>query len=105
MAIGGVSTMRVMTIAGAMILALSAGSGMAADESEAEAEIDLYAPETVRCERVQVTGSRVRRSRVCMTNEQWADYRAGTTRDARNMLDRSTIDSTNHNRQCGRPEC
>jgi hypothetical protein len=85
--------MKAFIAAGGLVFALAAVPAAAFDDDaneEATEEVDPYAPDAVRCERVAVTGSRVRRTRVCMTNAQWAEQRRAGNRDASRMIDQST---------------
>lgn len=59
-------------------------------EDTVSEEREISRADTMRCSRIWVTGSRVRRTRVCMTNAQWDDYTDGTRRDAAGLLDRAT---------------
>jgi hypothetical protein len=80
-------------LAAAMALSVSLFPAHAIDETlgQESDELDPYAPEAVRCERRAVTGSRVRRVRICMTNAEWADLRDSGNRDAGNLVDSGSI--------------
>lgn len=75
-------------LAAAMALSVSLFPAHAIDETlgQESDELDPYAPEAVRCERRAVTGSRVRRVRICMTNAEWADLRDTENRDADTLI-------------------
>ena len=44
-------------------------------------------PNYIRCERVEETGSLVRRRSVCRTNEEWTRIETGANRDAREAVE------------------
>lgn len=72
---------------GALFLS-AAASAQAPRQSESGASADSN--QTV-CRSIADTGSRLSRSRVCMTRAQWAERR----REARANIDRSQINSRN----------
>ncbi|MBC2776125.1 hypothetical protein H6P80_00695 [Parasphingopyxis sp. GrpM-11] len=82
-----------------MTVALSLFPAYATDEAAGQesAALDPYAPDALRCERRAVTGSRVRRVRICLTNAEWAALRDAGNRDAGNLVDSGSITG------CGRP--
>ena len=64
--------------------AQSAGSTAAG-----EAVVDKSSPDYVRCRRIEVTGSRARKEKICKTNAEWdAIARAGND-SSREQLERS----------------
>lgn len=54
-----------------------------------EAKLDKNDPNAVRCRRLEVTGSLVRKERVCKTNAQWRAISEQQNRDADDMITRS----------------
>lgn len=54
-----------------------------------EAVVDKSSPDYVRCRRIEVTGSRARKEKICKTNAEWeAISRAGND-TSREQLERS----------------
>ena len=51
--------------------------------------VDPNAPDAVKCRKLEITGSLVRKQRICMTNAQWAKSREQQTRDGRDLVERS----------------
>lgn len=73
-------------LAGAAVPAAAQTSGSA---PTAEAVVDRSSPDYVRCRRIEVTGSRARKEKVCKTNAEWeAIARAGND-SSREQLERS----------------
>lgn len=69
----------------ALTLALPASPAMAEDKPK----LDRNDPNAVRCKRLSVTGSLVRKERVCKTNAQWRAISEQQNRDADDLITRS----------------
>lgn len=54
------------------------------------AEVDPTSPEFVRCKRIDVTGSRARKQRVCKTNAEWDRVARAGAELGRDTVERST---------------
>lgn len=52
-------------------------------------KLDPRDPNAVRCKRLEVTGSLVRKERVCKTNAQWRASAEQQNRDADDLITRS----------------
>ncbi len=92
--------MRKFITATVFVCSVAAFPALALADEEAEddtAENDPYAPDAIRCERVAITGSRARRTRVCMTNAEWADQRSAGNRNASELVDNATRDHMQRN--------
>lgn len=72
-------------------LFLSVAAPAAAQSSRQSGSEESAEPNQTVCRSVADTGSRVSRSRVCMTRAQWDERR----REARGNIDRSQINSHN----------
>lgn len=81
----------------ALAIAASENNDGGVEAEDDAAQDDPYAPDAIRCERVAITGSRARRTRVCMTNAEWADQRSAGNRNASELLDNATRDHTQRN--------
>lgn len=53
------------------------------------AKLDRNDPDAVRCKRFQVTGSLVKKERVCRTNAEWRKMSEQQNRDADDLITRS----------------
>ncbi len=53
------------------------------------AKLDPRDPNAVKCRRLEVTGSLVRRERVCRTNAEWRAVSEQQNRDADDLITRS----------------
>lgn len=73
---------KAVMASGLMMIALPA---MAQDG----AKMDRNDPDAVRCKRFQVTGSLVKKERVCKTNAEWRKIAEQQNRDADDMITRS----------------
>ena len=92
--------MKTIVALGGLLAVVAAAPAAAVedeDNTQTAGEDDPYAPDAVRCERVPVTGSRIRRVRVCMTNAEWAAQRDAGNRNATDILDNATRDHTQRN--------
>lgn len=96
-----ISTCLAAAAAAAAVLATPASASVvapailtqAAPAATEEAEKEKPGPDTVECRRVKVTGSRVKRKRICMTLAQWeAQGRSGRAM-ATGMQDAGTLDA------------
>ncbi len=67
------------------------GSSVVADAQApaADTKLDRNDPNAVRCRRLEVTGSLVRKERVCKTNAEWRAISEQQNRDADDMITRS----------------
>ncbi|CCW19796.1 hypothetical protein EBBID32_41660 [Sphingobium indicum BiD32] len=54
-----------------------------------KAPLDKNDPDAVRCKRFQVTGSLVKKERVCKTNAEWRAISEQQNRDADDIITRS----------------
>ncbi|RJG57951.1 hypothetical protein D0Z70_01765 [Sphingobium terrigena] len=54
-----------------------------------KAPLDKNDPNAVRCKRFQVTGSLVKKERVCKTNAEWRTITEQQNRDADDIITRS----------------
>jgi hypothetical protein len=75
---------RILNAAIAVAL-LSSGTVMA----EKPAKLDRSDPNAVRCKSLKVTGSLVKRERICRTNAEWRASSDQENRDAENLIERS----------------
>ncbi|MDI1296545.1 MAG: hypothetical protein PSY12_11790 [bacterium] len=71
-------------------LSLMAASVCAVAQSpEPAAKLDKNDPNAVRCRRLDVTGSLVRKERICKTNAQWRAIGEQQNRDADDLITRN----------------
>ncbi len=80
-------------IAGLVIAGVMCGSGAQAtislvDPAPTE-RLDPRDPNYMRCRKLQVTGSLVKKERVCKTNAEWAKVTEDMQRNADNLIGRS----------------
>jgi hypothetical protein len=68
---------------------LGSSVGVDAQAPAADAKLDRNDPNAVRCRRLEVTGSLVRKERVCKTNAEWRAISEQQNRDADDMITRS----------------
>lgn len=73
------------------VSAQSEGSETAAESAAVEDSIDPS--QRIRCRTRRVTGSNARRVRICMTLAEWEETYTSGNRDARDVYDRSRINS------------
>lgn len=52
-------------------------------------KIDTRAPDYVRCRKLSVTGSLVKKERICKTNAEWAKASETTQNDANDLVTRN----------------
>lgn len=57
--------------------------------AEDKPKLDRNDPNAVRCKRLEVTGSLVRKERVCRTNAEWRAISEQQNRDADDLITRS----------------
>jgi hypothetical protein len=57
--------------------------------AEDKAALDRNDPNAVRCKRIAVTGSLVRKERTCRTNAEWKKISEQQNRDADDLITRS----------------
>jgi len=50
--------------------------------------------ETVRCKRLEQTGSFVKKTKVCHTEKEWRDFQAKVKRDLRAMDDAAKVNAS-----------
>lgn len=79
--------MRFYLPALALISAISAP--VMAENPAPEAKLPRDHPDAVRCKRLDVTGSLVKKERVCKTNAQWRAIAEQNNRDADDIITRS----------------
>lgn len=77
--------MRVLKVMMTACLAVMALPAMA----EEPPKLDRNDPNAVRCRRFAVTGSLVKKERVCKTNAEWRSISDQQNRDADDMITRS----------------
>ncbi len=77
--------MKFVKAALASTLVLMAVPAMA----ESQAKLDRNDPNAVRCKRLSVTGSLVKKERVCKTNAEWRTISEQQNRDADDLITRS----------------
>lgn len=77
--------MRIFKAVMASSLILMAMPALAQDK----APLDKNDPNAVRCKRFQVTGSLVKKERVCKTNAEWRAITEQQNRDADDIITRS----------------
>lgn len=70
------------------MLILAVGLMLTAADAPAP-KADRNDPAAVRCRRLDVTGSLVRKERICKTNAEWRAIREQQGRDAEDLIDRS----------------
>lgn len=73
-----------LVISAAPALAQTTASG-----STAEAAVDKSSPDYVRCRRIEVTGSRARKEKICKTNAEWEAVAKAGNDSSREQLERS----------------
>ncbi|MBB5984238.1 hypothetical protein [Sphingobium lignivorans] len=73
----------------ALLLATPVAPAMAQPESAEPAKLPKDHPDAVRCRRLEVTGSLVRKQRVCKTNAEWLASREQQQGDADDLVTRS----------------
>lgn len=71
-----------------LALAAMAQPGQTAEEKQV-ASAERNNAETVRCRKFAVTGSLVKKERICKTNAQWRAISEQQNRDADNLIERS----------------
>ncbi|WP_228227340.1 hypothetical protein [Sphingobium soli] len=57
--------------------------------SQEKANLDRNDPDAIRCKRLQVTGSLVRKTRVCKTNAEWKAIVDYQNREAADLVERN----------------
>lgn len=57
--------------------------------AQEQPKLDRNDPNAVRCKRLEVTGSLVRKERICKTNAQWRAISEQQNRDADDLITRS----------------
>ncbi|QGP80311.1 hypothetical protein [Sphingobium sp. CAP-1] len=57
--------------------------------ADTPAKLDRNDPNAVRCKRLDVTGSLVRKERVCKTNAEWRTISEQQNRDADDLIGRN----------------
>lgn len=68
---------------------LPAPAYLPAQTPQPAAKLDRNDPGAIRCRRLDVTGSLVRKERVCKTNAEWRAISEQQNRDADDMITRS----------------
>lgn len=68
---------------------LAVAAGTAAQAQSAAPAASRSDPNTVRCRQIQVTGSLVKKERVCKTNAEWRAIAEGQNRDADDFITRT----------------
>ena len=57
--------------------------------AQEQPKIDRNDPNAVRCKKLEITGSLVRKTRICKTNAQWREIGDQQNRDADDLIMRS----------------
>ncbi|WOK37868.1 hypothetical protein [Sphingomonas sp. C3-2] len=70
------------------VLAVAAGTAAQA-QNAAPAAASRSDPNAVKCRQLQVTGSLVRKERVCKTNAEWRSIAEGQNREADDFITRT----------------
>lgn len=76
--------MRIVQVA--VVAALLSSAAAMAEQS---GKPDRNDPNAVRCRSIKVTGSLVKRERICRTNAEWRTSSDRENRDAENLIERS----------------
>jgi hypothetical protein len=66
-----------------------AGVTQSFDPEAAETKIDPKSPEAVRCRKIAVTGSLVKKDRICKTNAEWAQAGEDARKNADDLITRN----------------
>lgn len=77
--------MRVLKVMMTACLAVMALPAMAEEPSK----LDRNDPNATRCKRIAVTGSLIRKERICKTNAEWRAISEQQNRDADDLITRS----------------
>lgn len=77
--------MRVLKVMMTACLAVIALPAMAEEPSK----LDRNDPNATRCKRIAVTGSLIRKERICKTNAEWRAISEQQNRDADDLITRS----------------
>jgi len=86
-----------VAIVAAFLAGVPANIAFAA-ESDLEVKRNANDPDTIRCRKIEVTGSLIRKEKVCKTNAEWAKIAEQGNRNAR--------DTVNSGNACaGGPTC
>jgi hypothetical protein len=76
------------------LLALPVGPALAGETAQAAepaAKLDPKDPNYVRCRKLSVTGSLVKKERVCKTNAEWARANEDAQRNADDLITRNRV--------------
>jgi hypothetical protein len=72
------------------VLALPAAPAFAGETTEATAEkLDPKDPNYIRCRKLSVTGSLVKKERICKTNAEWAKASEDAQKNADDLISRN----------------
>ncbi len=82
--------MKLVAILSAVaVLALPAMPVMAGQAAESAEKLDPKDPNYVRCRKLAVTGSLVKKERICKTNAEWAKASEDAQRNADDLITRN----------------
>lgn len=87
--------MRMMPRIFALPLLLLPATAIAQTDTAAPV-VSPNAPEAVKCRRIDITGSLVRKTRVCKTNAEWKRIREGNDSELDKMQDTFRTGSLQH---------
>jgi hypothetical protein len=59
------------------------------DPEATETKIDPKSPEAIRCRKIAVTGSLVKKDRICKTNAEWAQAGEDARKNADDLITRN----------------
>ena len=77
-----------MILALPMVMLWPVPPALAADTGPAK-QLDRNDPNAVRCKKLSVTGSLVRKERICKTNAEWRNIGDAQNREADDLITRS----------------
>jgi hypothetical protein len=66
-----------------------AGGTQSFDPEATESKVDPKSPEAIRCRKIAVTGSLVKKDRICKTNAQWAQAGEDARKNADDLITRN----------------
>jgi hypothetical protein len=73
----------------ALITAPALAQAPGSDGPVPAAKLDPRDPNAIRCRKIEVTGSLVKKERICKTNAEWVRSRDQQQRDADDLITRS----------------
>ena len=73
-----------------LALVLAAPPAVAADVAAAPtAKLDPKDPDAIRCRRLEVTGSLVKKEKICKTNAEWKEIAEQQRKEGTDLIERS----------------